>query len=208
LPAPDPRYAKLAGLVGPQETAPSPAHLALAQAMAPSLDEKTQGMFGFDPSIVKRGAILPLGMDAEGNTSLAWPQFAYDLARSFMLPGHVAEGGEWSEADARRMALDFGLAGGGAGAATAPRGALAMGAGRHGSFSLDYFGQPVRILQNPSTQEIIGFLGRTKYKAARRLIDEDSGDVFIWDAADPALHELVAKEIGIRPKTADMIAID
>lgn len=61
--------------------------------MGPSLDEKTQAIFGFDPAIVKRGNILPLGMDAEGNTHLAWPQFAYDIARSFMLPGHVVEGG-------------------------------------------------------------------------------------------------------------------
>lgn len=173
-----------------------------------SLDEKTQGLLGFDPNIVKRGSVLPLGMDTAGNTSLAWPQFAYDMARSFMLPGHVVEGGNFSQGDVTDMALNFGLLGGAAGAATAPKGALAMGSGRHGSMRLDYFGTPVRVLQNPTPKEIEGFLGRTKFKAARRLIDKETGDVFIWDAADPALHDLVAKEIGIDPATADMIGLD
>lgn len=106
------------------------------------------------------------------------------------------------------MALSVGAAGGATGATTAPRGALAMGAGRKGSFSLDYFGQPVRVLQNPTAQELVGFLNRTKYKAARRLVDEDTGDVFVWDAADPALHQLVAEELGVTPKVADVIGID
>lgn len=163
----------------------------------PTLDQKVQGLLGFDPAIVKRGAILPLGMDAEGNTSLAWPQFAYDLARSFMLPGHVVEGGRWSEDDVRRMALDFGLAGGAAGATTAPRGAVAMGAGR-GAFDLEiYPGHPVKVLRNPSAQEAAGFIRRTPYKAARVLEDPETGDTFIWDATNAALHSQVARQLGI-----------
>lgn len=81
---------------------------------------------------------------------------------------------------------------------------------RRGKFDLDYFGQSVRILQNPSPQQLEGAIGRTKYKAMRRIQD-DTGNTYVWDAADPALHEMVAKELGIDPRTlkiSDMIGID
>jgi hypothetical protein len=80
-----------------------------------------------------------------------------------------------------------------------------------GSFELDYFGQPIRILQNPSTQQQVGFLNRTKYKAARRIVDPETGDTYLWDANDPALHAMVAEQLGIKPggKTImDMIGLD
>lgn len=79
-----------------------------------------------------------------------------------------------------------------------------------GAFELDYFGQPVRILENPSPQETKGFLSRTKYKAARRITDPETGDTYIWDAGDPALHELVAEKLGMDPKRiqGDMIELD
>jgi len=79
-----------------------------------------------------------------------------------------------------------------------------------GAFEIDYFGQPVRILENPSPQETKGFLNRTKYNAARRIVDPDTGDTYIWDANDPALHELVAEKLGIDPKRVqgDMIGLD
>jgi hypothetical protein len=54
-------------------------------------------------------------------------------------------------------------------------------------------------------------MDRTKYKAARRIVDPETGDTFIWDANDPALHAMVAEQLGIKPgdKTImDMIGID
>ena len=80
-----------------------------------------------------------------------------------------------------------------------------------GAFEMDYFGSPVRLLQNPTNREIHGFINRTKYKAARRVVDPDTGDVYIWDAGDPALHAMVAEKLGVRfdaDTVADMIEID
>ena len=79
-----------------------------------------------------------------------------------------------------------------------------------GSFEMDYFGQPVRILQNPSAQDLQGFLSRTKYKAARRITDPKTGEVYVWDAGDPALHKLVAERLGIEYDDAmgDVIGLD
>jgi len=79
-----------------------------------------------------------------------------------------------------------------------------------GHFDLDYFGQPVRVLANPSPQQVQGFINRTKYKAARRIHDPKTGETFIWDAADPALHQLVADRMGITGDhlVMDMIGID
>lgn len=81
-------------------------------------------------------------------------------------------------------------------------------AATRGKFDLDYFGQPVNILQNPSPREMEAFLKRTKYQAARRIVDEN-GDVFLWDANAPALHKLVAEQLGItNPSAMDMVGID
>jgi hypothetical protein len=80
--------------------------------------------------------------------------------------------------------------------------------GRPGKFTLDYYGTPVNLLQNPSRQRLEGFLNRTKYKAARRIVDEDTGDIYVWDAADPALHEMIAKQLGIKKHKGDVIGID
>jgi len=77
-----------------------------------------------------------------------------------------------------------------------------------GAFEMDYFGTPVRILQNPTPREAAGFMNRTKYKAARRIQDPRTGDVYIWDANDPALHEMMAEKLGIEGPISDMIGID
>lgn len=81
---------------------------------------------------------------------------------------------------------------------------------RSGKFDLNYFGQQVKILQNPSQQRLSGAIAQTKYKAMRRIEDAD-GNVFVWDAADPALHHMVAKELGINPsslRVSDIIGMD
>lgn len=100
--------------------------------------------------------------------------------------------------------------------AMAPSSASRAGSGSRrngrGFTEIDYFGQPLRLLQNPASErEIAGFLNRTKYKAARRIVDPTTGDVYLWDAADPALHKFVAESMGVPwgPKTqADMIGIE
>jgi hypothetical protein len=137
---------------------------------------------------------------------------------------------QFSEGDVRKGLLSSAMAGlSGVGAVTGlPFGKMAGRAAKEGgrtlfsgagptgkksgsgSFELDYYGQPVKILQNPSPERTKGFLNRSKYKAARRIIDPATGDVYIWDAADPALHKLVADQLGIDPAkmTGDMIGID
>ena len=75
----------------------------------------------------------------------------------------------------------------------------------------DYFGNNFRVLQNPSPQETKGFLRRTKHKAARRLVDKETGDVYLWDGDTPALHGYVAEKFGIKitPETiADVLFWD
>lgn len=90
--------------------------------------------------------------------------------------------------------------------------ALGTMAGKaRGAVELDYYGTPLRVLQNPSPREMAGFLGRSKYKAARRIIDPDTGDVYVWDAADPALHRMVAEHLGVpwrKNTVADIIGLD
>lgn len=76
------------------------------------------------------------------------------------------------------------------------------------TFSLDYYGTPVRIMQNPTDLQAAVFMNRTKYKAARRIVDPATGDTFIWDANDPALHAMVAKQLGIAEGKFDMIGFD
>ena len=95
----------------------------------------------------------------------------------------------------------------------ASRLAMALAPGprlQRGKFDLDYFGQTVRVLQNPTDQQLRGFLNRTKYKAARRVTDPQTGNVFVWDAGDPALHKLIANDLGFEydPRLADMIGLD
>ncbi len=101
---------------------------------------------------------------------------------------------------------------------TAPKNALGTFGGNtgraikaRGFTEIDYYGQPLRLLQNPSPQQTKGFLSRTKFKAARRLVDSDTGDVYLWDAGTPALHDLVAKQLGITRNErtiADVIGSD
>jgi hypothetical protein len=64
----------------------------------------------------------------------------------------------------------------------------------------DDYGGSLRILQNPSQQQLNGFMARTQYKAARRLVDPSTGDVYVWDAGNPALHDFVARRLGIEYK--------
>ena len=81
-----------------------------------------------DPDIVQRGAILPFGRTAAGETEFAVPEMVLELARALMLPGSVAKGEDFSEQDVTDMAMA--LAGTGGAVGTAPVGSLGIFAGR------------------------------------------------------------------------------
>ena len=49
-------------------------------------------ILGVDPNIVERGVILPFGKNAQGETELAVPQIALDVARAVLLPGQALRG--------------------------------------------------------------------------------------------------------------------
>ena len=117
----DDRARLIAQLQG-QPTAPH----AFARAPVPSLDDRAMSMLGADPTLAYRGTILPVGRTAEGGLTMAWPQFAVDMARSAALPRHAAEGGEFSVDDVTRMGMDVGMLGS---VASVPRGAMRMGGG-------------------------------------------------------------------------------
>lgn len=74
---------------------------------------------------------------------------------------------------------------------------------------LDYYGDQLPLTVNPSKKEIEALVGKTKYKALRRLVDPDSGNVYVWDAGAPALHFGVAENLGIRfdEDLADIIEV-
>lgn len=78
------------------------------------------------------------------------------------------------------------------------------------TIDLDYYGNPVQVMQNPTPARLQGFLNKSKYKAARRITDPASGDVYVWDADAPALHALVAERLGLKydPKMGDIIGLD
>ncbi|MGN6582238.1 MAG: hypothetical protein ACTHJV_00890 [Rhizobiaceae bacterium] len=79
----------------------------------------------------------------------------------------------------------------------------------HGAFEMDYFGQPLKVLQNPTTNELKGFLNRTSFNAARRIIDPSTGETYVWDAAEPALHQHVADQLGLSPHSVfDIVGSD
>lgn len=150
----------------------------------------------------------------------SWPAKAAKSAwGAFTLPMEVYQGkvDPLSDEGIQRTADLAGMVTLGAGAVPSQgKHTLRMGLGApeqkltRSKFDLDYFGTPVRILQNPTKMETSGFLNRTKYKAARRIKDPSTGDTYIWDAADPALHQMVAEQLGFAydPQFGDIIGID
>ncbi|SMF64706.1 hypothetical protein SAMN06265365_12325 [Tistlia consotensis] len=78
--------------------------------------ERVYALTGADPAI-DRSSLLPVSRDADGRIVATWPGMALDLLQSLLLPGHVAQGGDWSPDEATRMALDVGALGTGARAA-------------------------------------------------------------------------------------------
>lgn len=132
-----------------------------------------------------------------------------DYVANAINPAMIGYGAGQMAGEARNALLDGDYAqAGGLGILSAM--AAMPGRLRSSKFDLNYFGQPVRIMQNPSPQRLHGAIAQTKYKAMRRIEDAD-GNVYVWDAADPALHHMVAKELGLDTKTlklSDTIGID
>jgi hypothetical protein len=77
---------------------------------------------------LKRGTVLPVARDEQGNLTPAVPQAVIDFLKAVSLPGHVVRGGQYTPQDVREMAANVGLLGS---VATKPAGALASGLARN-----------------------------------------------------------------------------
>lgn len=87
---------------------PPPQNLAeQAGPQPPTLDERAQQVLGLDPNVVQRGALIPFGKTKEGHTTWAVPQVGVDLMKSFLLPGHVLQGGTYTPEDTLRFTMDY-----------------------------------------------------------------------------------------------------
>ena len=84
-----------------------PSQTTTPQQPAPlTLQDRAQDVFGFN-NYTERHPILPFGMNEDGSTELAMPQVGVDMLTSFLLPGHVAQGGSYTGDDVTRFALDY-----------------------------------------------------------------------------------------------------
>jgi hypothetical protein len=95
------------------------------------LDAAVANRFGFDPEVERLGLLpYPRGALTKGSkvdlTDWVAPQFVYDAAKAFSLPGYAAQGGEYSPEDVAEMAAA--VSGGGMAFGKIPAGALGMAA--------------------------------------------------------------------------------
>lgn len=54
----------------------------------------------------------------------------------------------------------------------------------------------MKILVNPSQDEIAAVIASSRLEAARRIVDKSTGNTYVWDAAE-GTHLEGAKAIGI-----------
>lgn len=95
---------------------------------AKNLDDQ-MAEYGFDPA-AERLNVLPNpngSLDPRDWTAPAW---LYSAAKAAAIPGLLQDGGEIKARDVTEAALNVGMLGGVAGMASAPKGALAMGAAK------------------------------------------------------------------------------
>lgn len=71
------------------------------------LQARAQEVFGFDPNIVQRGTLLPIGRTAQGEVEMAIPQIGVDMLTSALAPGEAARGTPISSQEAAIFAMDF-----------------------------------------------------------------------------------------------------
>jgi len=94
---------------------------------ADTVDADVYRRFGLTPNL-KRGTVLPVARDEQGNLTPAVPQSVIDFLKAVSLPGHVMRGGQYTPSDVTEMVLNTGLLGS---VATKPAGALASGLARN-----------------------------------------------------------------------------
>jgi hypothetical protein len=96
-----------------------------------SLEQRVREVFGMDPQADRPSLLL----DPNGSLNPAdWtaPRWVYELAKAFVLPGHVMKGGSYTPEDVTDMALSVIGTSAGAGSSLAPRGAVGMAGARPG----------------------------------------------------------------------------
>lgn len=93
-----------------------------------SISDVVGETLGLDPSVKYRASMLPLVRTQEDQLQFGVPSAVVDLVQSFMLPGHVTQGGDYTPDDVTNMAMNVGMVGAPIGYTTSPKGALAMGA--------------------------------------------------------------------------------
>lgn len=72
----------------------------------PTIEKRTQDTFNLDPDVARRSNILPVVEMKDGSAEFGFPQVAADAFKTISTPGHILEGGDWSNRDAMMMALD------------------------------------------------------------------------------------------------------
>jgi hypothetical protein len=77
---------------------------------ADTVDADVYRRFGLTPNL-KRGTVLPIARDEQGNLTPAVPQSVIDFLKAVSLPGHVMRGGQYTPSDVTEMALNAGLLG-------------------------------------------------------------------------------------------------
>jgi hypothetical protein len=194
---------------------------ALLEAM---IGTARRGLLDDGPEVVKRGSTAPVVEYSDGTAGLGVPQGLMDVwddAQNMLTNPNYFDfmkyqpGTDYHDKGMSRAVGDsFNAAATAAtGSMLAPKPANAVGVfgGRlpRNGMEIDYFGTPVQIVHNPSSQQLKGLIGKTKYKAVRRIKDNE-GNVYVWDASDPALHDLVAESLGIAKGSfsGDMLGID
>ena len=122
-----------------------------------SISDMVGQILGIDPTVKYRASMLPLVKTKEDRVELGLPSALVSMFESFMLPGHVVQGGSYTPEDVTNMAMNVGMMGAPVGYATAPRGALGMGGSRSsnmnsafdewfkGSKIVDDIGQPLTV---------------------------------------------------------------
>ena len=142
------------------------------------------------------------------------PEAALGLARSVMLPGHVAKGGKYSGRDVTEMAGNI-AAGGLLG--SAPNGALAISLARYAkkngmeiSSPEEYqFSRPswdktkddvMSVFRNPTEAQVAKAVKDKKYM--RVLLDRDSGDFLVWPGNE-GLHADIIKKLNLSDDKID-----
>ena len=103
-----------------------------------SISDMVGQILGIDPTVKYRASMLPLVKTKEDRVELGLPSALVSMFESFMLPGHVVQGGSYTPEDVTNMAMNVGMMGAPVGYATAPRGAFAMsGAKRSQNLAMD-----------------------------------------------------------------------